>query len=191
MVDDMSNAFQFGPAPTSAAAAANAFLDFARAEPQFPAVTQMKLQKLLFYAHAWHLAIKDAPLFDEDFEAWPWGPVVRDVYTQTAQFGREPVTTAVTKLERVGEGPFAYRFRVPEQPDSETMAFLRSVWNAHKGYTGVQLSNSTHAPSEPWTIVKEQAGSLNTKPTIPNELIATVFKAKLPKNDAAADSAAT
>ena len=64
---------------TSAAAVANEFLALGEKEPRFPPIDQLKLQKLLFYAHAWHLAIKKAPLFDEDFEAWPWGPVVRDI----------------------------------------------------------------------------------------------------------------
>ena len=185
----MTTQVKFGTAPTSAAAAANAFLAFAKAEPGLPPVTQMKLQKLLFYGHAWHLAIKDAPLFDEDFEAWPWGPVVRDVYTQTADFGREPVTKDLTKLERLGTGPLNFRFAVPDAPDAETLSFLKSVWDAHKAYTAVRLSNSTHAPGEPWTIVKERYGSLSSKPTIPNDVIAAVFKKKL-NNDAAVDTAA-
>lgn len=38
------------------------------------------LQKLVYFAQAWHLAWTGRPLFDEAFEAWPDGPVVRSVY---------------------------------------------------------------------------------------------------------------
>ena len=38
-------------------------------------MSTMKLQKLCYYAQAWALVWDDAPLFDEDFEAWANGPV--------------------------------------------------------------------------------------------------------------------
>ena len=41
-----------------------------------------KLQKLCYYAQAWHLAWTERPLFDEDFEAWRNGPVCRELYNQ-------------------------------------------------------------------------------------------------------------
>ncbi len=34
-----------------------------------------KLQKLCYYAQAWAIAWTEAPLFDEEFEAWSNGPV--------------------------------------------------------------------------------------------------------------------
>ena len=34
-----------------------------------------KLQKLCYYAQAWSIAWTEAPLFEEDFEAWANGPV--------------------------------------------------------------------------------------------------------------------
>ena len=40
------------------------------------AITQLKLQKLVYYADAWFLANFDEPLIKEDFEAWAHGPVV-------------------------------------------------------------------------------------------------------------------
>ncbi|MBP7461003.1 MAG: DUF4065 domain-containing protein [Candidatus Delongbacteria bacterium] len=41
-----------------------------------------KLQKLLYYVNAWHLANFDEPLFDEEFEAWVHGPVLRSVWNE-------------------------------------------------------------------------------------------------------------
>jgi uncharacterized phage-associated protein len=43
-------------------------------------MTNMKLQKLLYYAQGQYLAEHEEPLFDEDIEAWSHGPVVPSVY---------------------------------------------------------------------------------------------------------------
>ncbi|MCC4909098.1 Panacea domain-containing protein [Microbacterium sp. cx-59] len=40
----------------------------------------MKLQKLVYYVQAWHLAWTGRPAFEGPFEAWPNGPVNREVY---------------------------------------------------------------------------------------------------------------
>lgn len=43
-------------------------------------ITNLKLQKLLYYSQAWHLALQDNPLFEEDFQAWIHGPVLPSQY---------------------------------------------------------------------------------------------------------------
>lgn len=48
-------------------------------EQQGPMPT-MKLHKLLYYCQAWCLVTQDRPLFDEDFQAWPSGPVIPGLY---------------------------------------------------------------------------------------------------------------
>lgn len=163
----------------SAAAVANEFLTLGWAEGDaVPPIDQMKLQKLLYYAQAWHLAIKGQPLFDDDIEAWPWGPVVRSIYGRTKVFGRLPIGGRITqpKYDPVTQKAL---WDEPKVTDAETAAFIKSVWDAHKAFSGVQLSNSTHGPGEPWTLIKAAEGQLNNTPIIPNDLIEQVFKAKL------------
>lgn len=46
------------------------------------AMTAMKMQKLVYYAQAWHLARTGELLFAEPIEAWVNGPVVRELYEQ-------------------------------------------------------------------------------------------------------------
>ena len=64
------------------------------------------------------------------------------------------------------------------QHDGSLEPFLNSVWDAYKARRGVHLSNATHAPGEPWSIVAQHR-DLNEKPTIPNELIEEVFRKKV------------
>lgn len=44
--------------------------------------TAMKLQKLVYYAQAWHLVWEDTTLFEEPIEAWVNGPVVPRLYAK-------------------------------------------------------------------------------------------------------------
>ncbi|MEO0484765.1 MAG: type II toxin-antitoxin system antitoxin SocA domain-containing protein [Pseudomonadota bacterium] len=156
-----------------AAAIANEFLSLALSDPQYGPIDQMKLQKLVYYAHAWWLGTKGVELFPEDVEAWPWGPVVRDIYYQTASFGKQPVTTRLKALDDMGN------WVTPELTEGEEKAHVRAVWDVHKGFSGIELSNATHMPGEPWTIVSERhGGDVSTKPMIPGDLIRHVFRQK-------------
>lgn len=49
-------------------------------------LTTAKMQKLVFYAQAWSHLWDDLPLFEEDFEAWICGPVLRSLYEDLKGF---------------------------------------------------------------------------------------------------------
>ena len=165
----------------SAASVANAFLDLQEADQsEYPPIDQMKLYKLVYYAQAWWLASNDEPLFEEDLEAWPWGPVVRELYPTFKSAGSGAITNQrAAQVVKTGSGLFTYRRQVAPPPPQAVMDFLKQIWEIHKKFTGVALSNATHQPGEPWTIVKDLYGSLEKKPLIPVELIKDVFRSKL------------
>jgi uncharacterized phage-associated protein len=45
-------------------------------------ITAMKLQKLVYYVQAWHVAEFGEPAFEEPIEAWKDGPVIRRLFEQ-------------------------------------------------------------------------------------------------------------
>lgn len=47
---------------------------------KLPAITHMKLQKLLYYSQAWSIVWDEEQLFSEKIEAWSNGPVVPEIY---------------------------------------------------------------------------------------------------------------
>jgi uncharacterized phage-associated protein len=53
---------------------------YLKAGASVPDYDTMKLQKLVYFAQAWSLAWTGVPLFEGKFEAWPDGPVSRDLY---------------------------------------------------------------------------------------------------------------
>lgn len=59
---------------------AAAIVDEAAASGIDPSLTTKKLQKLVYYAQAWHLAETGYPLFGDPIEAWVDGPVVRRLW---------------------------------------------------------------------------------------------------------------
>lgn len=167
-------------APIKVAAVANEFLDLG--DDEGIPIDQMKLQKLVYYAHAWHLAYKDTPLFDDDIvEAWPWGPVVRSIYADFQEFGRNPIKgkRASALQHKAKSKPLDFVFTTPRINNMELKEFIKSVWDSHKNFTSIQLSNATHMANEPWTIIKDKYGNLESKPPIDNDIIKAVFKSKL------------
>ncbi|HEX6040679.1 Panacea domain-containing protein [Longimicrobium sp.] len=52
-------------------------------------ITSLKLQKLVYYAQAWAVALLGRPLFEERVEAWAHGPVVDVVYQEYKDHGFE------------------------------------------------------------------------------------------------------
>lgn len=100
-------------------------------------ITNLKLQKLLYYAQGHHLAAQGRPLFSEDIQAWSHGPVVPSVYHSFKEFGAGPIQLA-------DDDPFEW-----DDVDSATSQFLAKVWNTYGGVAAWKLRNMTHAEA-PW-----------------------------------------
>ena len=59
-------------------------------------ITPFELQKYLYYAQGWHLAVSNNVLFDEKFEAWAHGPVIRKIYGSFKKFEANNIDEEVT-----------------------------------------------------------------------------------------------
>ena len=62
-------------------------------------ITNLKLQKLLYYAQGVNLALNDVCLFPDPIEAWTHGPVVPNVYRAYKQHGGEAIPVEQVNLE--------------------------------------------------------------------------------------------
>jgi uncharacterized phage-associated protein len=99
-------------------------------------LTNLRLQKLLYYAQAWSLVIRESELFSDELEAWRHGPVVATVYQKLPDRQRGDPMPA---------DAFAH---APDLPGQEA-EFVRSVWEAYNQYSALQLSRMTHQEM-PW-----------------------------------------
>lgn len=50
-------------------------------------VSNLRLQKLLYFVQSWFLAVTGRACFADDLEAWDYGPVVPEVYRRYKIFG--------------------------------------------------------------------------------------------------------
>ena len=167
-----------------AKAVANFFLDLA--EERGVPLTPMKLQKLVYYAHGWHLGLTGEPLIQEDVEAWPYGPVVTSLYHEFKHHGNNPIDTRATVTEwPTGSRSFNLREVAAALPDDQNTDYARRllarVWDAYGQWTAVQLSNATHESGTPWDQVWQRYKSIGVIPRhtkIPNESIRSAFEAE-------------
>src|SRR5262249_2897191 len=54
-------------------------------------VDPMSLEKLIYYAQAFHLVLKDEALFPDEIQAWKLGPVIPGVYKRYAVYRSDPI----------------------------------------------------------------------------------------------------
>jgi uncharacterized phage-associated protein len=105
-------------------------------------MNQMKLQKLVYMAHGWNLAINHEPLVSGRIEAWDGGPVMRVIWNHLRDFGLNTTDTLF------GSGPNAPY--VADMSSGEA-AIVSHVWSKYGQYTGVELSEMTHKSGTPWS----------------------------------------
>lgn len=98
-------------------------------------MTNMKVQKLLYYSQSLHLALYDEPLFEEEIQAWRYGPVCPPAYRFYSDF--EAKQLPIPRKESLLQLP------------SETKELLEEIWGYFGGYHAYRLSDMTHGEF-PW-----------------------------------------
>ncbi len=84
---------------TSAKIAASYLIQLSSKEEEND-LTNLKLQKLLFYPQAQYLRINGKPFFEDKIEAWTYGPVVSDIYHWLKPCGSYPMTIFDVQIEQ-------------------------------------------------------------------------------------------
>ena len=110
------------------------YLVFLSYEKKRSSLTPLKLQKILYLAQGWSFVWDDKPLFEEEFEAWQYGPVNTAVYSQFRKYGRD-------EIPRV-EGSSCLE-------DQDAIDTLNAVWREYAGYSAFELVELTHSQT-PW-----------------------------------------
>jgi uncharacterized phage-associated protein len=151
-------------------AVANYLLD--QAELAGNAITHLSLQKLLFFAHAWHLAQFDRPLVLGTFQAWKFGPVLRTIFDSFRSAGKKPIKIRATRLDLTTGGYVI----CTEALSTEAQELLLAVMAAGANMPAWYLSELTHQPGSPWDSVWTKASEeINVGMRIPNDLIRQYF----------------
>lgn len=107
-------------------------------------MSHLKLQKLLFYCDAYHLAYFDRELVSDKFQAWVHGPVCRKVYDS---FKDKSVLYAdISYCYNEGDIDVDAEF---EKLTSDQKSLLKDVLSTLSTWTGLELERATHSEA-PW-----------------------------------------
>ena len=98
-------------------------------------ITPMKLQKLLYYCQGYSLALTGKPMFEEEIEAWQYGPVVPFVYREYQAYGGRKIPLRVLGDVR--------------DIDDVAASIARLVVREKGNMSGIALANMTHGEA-PW-----------------------------------------
>ena len=104
-------------------------------------ITNKKLQKLLYYAQAWSLVVREKKLFNEKIEAWVHGPAIRKIYLEYKTFGFDPIKKEIET-------------DVIEKIPADIRNFLDQMWSAYGKYDAAFLEYLSHS-EEPWQKARE------------------------------------
>jgi uncharacterized phage-associated protein len=171
--------------PHSSLAIANEFLKMAQNVGK--ALTHLHVQKLVYIAHGFHLALYDEPLVDEQFQAWDFGPVAPELYWALKRYGSRTVTRLIRRGDATPWGsPWGSSWgeswsdtgstgggdrAIAEDLTPPEAVVIDQVWRDFREYEGFQLSALTHGPHSPW----ERVYKMGMTEPIPNNSIKDYF----------------
>lgn len=123
-------------------------------------ISNLKLQKLLYYLQGFFIAAFDKRLFENEIEAWQYGPVVREMYEHFKQFGSGAIT-----LDNDSEISIL---------NTDESQLFNDVMEEYGQYSAIKLMNMTHEEL-PWKRVFNQ----NPQGEISYDLLRVYFKTQI------------
>jgi len=137
-------------------------------------ITQLKLQKLCYFANGEHWKSFDEQLIEDYVEAWKYGPVYRGLrdfmpYQASKEFTRKISNEEVKIIiqnenrvykemdEEIEDGVINILIEeLNENLDYKAIKTIDKVWEKHKGTTAYELTKLTNKKDGPWDLVYEK-----------------------------------
>lgn len=116
---------------------ANFFINLFKSYDDDNDLTNMKINKLLYFAQGHSYERFNTALFSEDIEAWVNGPVVNGIYQNLKKYNNNTVTDTIGEYD-------------PSVFSDEENELLLDVAREYGKYSAATLRNMTHSPNTPW-----------------------------------------
>jgi uncharacterized phage-associated protein len=150
---------------------ANFVLD--RADDAGKQITNLDLQKIVYFLHGHYLCRHHEPLVDSEFEAWTYGPVHRAIYDSFKIYNDSPIggrATAFNPLTR-------QRKELPPLSDQKIISLIDETLSKYLDMTTYSLVQLTHNDGTPWSRTVSDAESyVNIGMKISDALIQECFE---------------
>lgn len=120
-------------------------------------VTNLALQKIVYFCHVWSLIQLGRPLIRHAFEAWEFGPVLPYLYRDFRDFDRQPITQRSMAFD-----PLSGASRIVEYEfEADVEALLSRTVDFYSRLSAGDLVRLSHAEGGPWDQVWNHAGVVN------------------------------
>jgi uncharacterized phage-associated protein len=130
-------------------------------------VTNLSLNKIIYFLHSAYLHQFRLPLVSAKIEAWDHGPVFREVYHQFKNYGRAPISG---RARRVNAGTGDYEIAIPTF-SAEESDFLNSHAQQLLRISPGKLVDMSHVKDGPWHMARFNNGIINPGVEITNDAI--------------------
>lgn len=150
-------------------AIANCILDVADAEGI--ELSNLSLQKVLYFCHAWHLVETGNPLVKTEFEAWQHGPVLQYLYSKFKEYENRPIRGRARAMNPLNGKPevVSYEF------DKDTADRIRRIVGMYGRMEPWDLVDMSHEKGGPWDQIWNHSGKINPGMKIPHSRIHEFF----------------
>ena len=101
-------------------------------------ISQLKLQKMLYLADMVYVGANGCSMFDENYEAWDYGPVLPSVYQKTKAFGAKPIPNVFHTIDDLPE---------------DMAPYIENAWESLRGQSPGELVANTHWEHGAWAKV--------------------------------------
>ena len=123
-------------------------------------ISNKKKKKILYYMQGFFIAVYNKKLFEEEFEAWQYGPVVRDIFDHFNDFGSGAITLNGDE-------------QIIELTEDENELFIE-VMTEFGQFSAIKLMQMTHAEL-PWKKIFHE----NPQGEISYDLLREYFKTQI------------
>lgn len=156
-------------------AVSNAILDIA--DTLHVSVTNLALNKILFFAHADWLDTFKRRLSSLAFEAWQYGPVVPLIYHQFKHHGNQTIDSRASMLDLDTGGDIT----VPYDSLNLDLDHLHKIVSQYGHYSPSTLVQLSHIEGGAWDIVWNSSPRQNFGMVIPDSLISETIRSRTPR----------
>ncbi|MEN3951117.1 type II toxin-antitoxin system antitoxin SocA domain-containing protein [Iodidimonas sp. SYSU 1G8] len=135
-------------------------------------ISNLALQKILFFCHARFLTDLGKPLIRHDFEAWQFGPVLQYVYREFKDFDAMPISRRAMATDRESgeKRTVGYSF------DEEAERLLIETIQFYSRMSAGALVELSHVKGGPWDEVWNHESQINPGMKISNDRILNYYQ---------------
>ncbi|MCM3324225.1 Panacea domain-containing protein [Cytobacillus kochii] len=135
-------------------------------------LTHLKLQKLIYLFYCKFVKKYDYRPFDEEFYAWQYGPVIKELYEKYKIYGRDEIEQEDNDYLILKDKPFKLSVfsKFTKTPiDYKIVETLEETIKEYGEYSAFSLVDLTHVEDGPWDIIYKNG--LGRDEVIPHNLI--------------------